>query len=700
MLIVTRLKLENICQYDSIDVPLATGLMAVCGRNGSGKSTLLRGLMYGLTGLVDGSWGTQANLQKDGCAVPGYVVVTLHDDRTNNEYIIKRYSAAGAKFADSVTLYKDGEYKEVATRRKTVDAYLSELYGIPVQLLFQLVWGRQGQLDLLLTAPAAYVSTFLSSVFDMRFLENIRDKIKAATDRIAAYDDATTAMVNTGKEQLDLKQRLEGMQKLASALEARIQQATEIKANLEQQLAALNTEGIQKAASLHAAYETAQRRCDLLLRSMSVQAKQLVISDSDLDERIEWLNESLIQCHDTIGDLEDSIEEARETARKGELEARDSQAKLVAVTEALDTVTKEKQKLAEGVFHDGAEKCILCGHNVGDKSYYVSQMLWLMGYEGIEACDDWAQPFDQRIEELIQQQTDARRDCENLRFIITEAGKTLDTLHERFNTVSQSQQQWNDELAMLQQIKLYRQAKADMDAAEKAAAQTDSNSAAFTEATNQLKGINETINNDQATLDNIRTDIVRYQERIASCDQRLEWLDRQQEQHDINESARGMLLQLRDVFSQQRAQARYLAYKADELNDKLKAFMEMTSMPFSLYLDKDARVFKYTTEGGYEHPTAHLSGAQKNISAVALQMALVEVISPNINLFLFDEPSEALDTENKIVMAELFKRMNRLLPSIGGTMLIVSRDEPLIEACENTININQKETSDDHARSS
>lgn len=695
MLIVTRLKLENICQYDSIDVPVATGLMAVCGRNGSGKSTLLRGLMYGLTGLVDGSWGTQANLQKDGCAVPGYVVVTLRDDRNGNEYIIKRYSAAGAKFADSVTLYKDGEYKEVATRRKTVDAYLGELYGISVQLLFQLCWGRQGQLDLLLTAPAAYVSTFLSSVFDMRFLENIRDKIKAATDRIAAYDDATTAMVNTGKEQQDLQHRMEGMQKLATEIESRLQSAAEIKASLEQQLAALNTEGIQKAAELRTVYEAAQRRCDMLLRSMSMQARQVVITDEELTDRIEWLNESLIQCHDTLGELEASIEEERETIRTNELDLRDAQARYNAVTEALDTVTKEKQKLADGVFHDGADTCILCGHNVGDKAQYVSQMLWLMGYEDVEACDNWSQPFDQRIEELIQQQTEARRDCENIQYVIAEAGKALDDLHERFNTVSDSQHQWNMELGMLREVEVYRQARAEMDEAEKAATQTASNDAAFTESTNQLRGINETITNDSTTLDNIKTDIVRYQERIESCTQRLQWLDQQQEQHDINESARGMLLQLRDVFSQQRAQARYLAYKADELNDKLKAFMEMTGMPFSLYLDKDARVFRYTTEGGYEHPTAHLSGAQKNISAVALQMALVEVISPNINLFLFDEPSEALDTENKIVMAELFKRMNRLLPSIGGTMLIVSRDEPLIDSCENTININQKEASDD-----
>jgi len=698
MLIVTRIKLSNICQYDDIDVPVATGLMAVCGRNGSGKSTLLRGLMYGLTGLVDGSWGTQANLQRDGCAVPGYVVVTLRDDRTGSEYIIKRYAAAGAKFADSVTLYKDGNYKEVATRRKTVDAYLGELYGIPVQLLFQLCWGRQGQLDLLLTAPAAYVSTFLSSVFDMKFLENIRDKIKAATDRIAAYDDATAAMQQIGKEQLDLKQRMEGMQKMEADLLKRIAELTEIKGNLEQQLAAINTEGIHKTAALRAARDSAKSRLDGLLQRLSKASRQVTMPDEELAARIDYLNESLIQCNQETGDLEAAIEEERETTRTNELELKDADARLIAVTEALDTVVKEKQKLADGVFHDGAETCILCGHNVGDKSYYVSQMLWLMGYEGLEGCGDWSQPFDQRIEELMQQQAEARRDCENISHIIAESGKHLDALHSKLNVVLGCQHDWNEELAALQPVVLFRQARKEYEAAEAALNGADESDASYTETSNLLKGASEALQSDEATLTQVTTEITRFQARIEALDERLKWLDQQQEQHDINESARGMLLQLRDVFSQQRAQARYLAYKSDELNAKLKAFMEMTSMPFNLYLDKEQRVFKYTSEGGFEHPTAHLSGAQKNISAVALQMALVEVISPNINLFLFDEPSEALDTENKIVMSELFKRMNRLLPSIGGTMLIVSRDEPLIEACDNTINITAREDRNDPSR--
>ncbi len=75
------------------------------------------------------------------------------------------------------------------------------------------------------------------------------------------------------------------------------------------------------------------------------------------------------------------------------------------------------------------------------------------------------------------------------------------------------------------------------------------------------------------------------------------------------------------------------------------------------------------------------------MSAVALQMALFNVINPQINLFLIDEPSEALDDGNKVVMAEMFRRMNNMLNAMHGTMLIVSRDEKMVESCETIITV-------------
>jgi ABC-type ATPase involved in cell division len=160
-------------------------------------------------------------------------------------------------------------------------------------------------------------------------------------------------------------------------------------------------------------------------------------------------------------------------------------------------------------------------------------------------------------------------------------------------------------------------------------------------------------------------------------------------QYEVNKEARQVLVKLRDVFSQHRVQARYLKSKISELNDKIAEFLRLTDMPFSLTLNEDTHVFEYVTAEGFTHPAAHLSGAQKNISAVVLQMAIFEVVQPNINLFLVDEPSESLDDENKIIMADLFQRMNRMLPAIEGTMMIVSRDMQLIDSCENVLNVSE-----------
>ena len=140
-------------------------------------------------------------------------------------------------------------------------------------------------------------------------------------------------------------------------------------------------------------------------------------------------------------------------------------------------------------------------------------------------------------------------------------------------------------------------------------------------------------------------------------------------------------------MSQQRGQARYLKARIEQLNSRLARFMRLTEMPFSLKLDPDERVFTFTTQDGYVHPAVHLSGAQKSMSAVALQMALLAVMRPGMNLYLVDEPAEALDGANKLVLAGMFHRLNKMFANMDGTMLVVTRDEQIVESCENNIEI-------------
>ena len=689
MLTVTRLKLSNICQYDDIDIPISTGLMAVCGRNGSGKSTLLRGLMYGLTGLVDGSWGTQQNLQKDGCAVPGYVMVTLKDDLTHRELIVKRFSVSGVKFPDSVTEFKDGNYTEVATRRKTVDAYLGELYGISCSLLFQLVWGRQGQLDLLLTAPAAYISTFLSSVWNTKYLEILRDRLKGAIDQIAAMADPMPEITTTAKELEELKTKSKDYLKILG--------------ELENQLKDLRAQKDQISANItSASVEEAKQRAILTERLRQIEARinevLQKLADADLDavkdKPVSEIAAALDEAESSLSGLSDGISALQQQAADlanilGPLSQEHKQA-----IDKLDEAERQKERIDSFVGSDRST-CAFCGGHVDDDDAYMGHIMIALGYPSGSSYAT----FLENIKILTKKAYDLRNEYDRISDRRNAIIKSIsDTSFQRADL-----QRLRDQLAVqlitaknLQEYGLLDEQRQSVQE-ELTPYTTDTKSSEYEQAMQIIKDKIETAEQTQSQLQQASMSTAGRVEALTQIQERLEV---EKEQYDVNSSARAVLSQLRDVFSQQRAQARYFASKAVELNQHLEAFLELTGMPFNLRLDPDTRIFSYTTEDGFEHPTAHLSGAQKNISAVALQMALVEVIKPNINLFLFDEPSESLDVENKIVMSELFRRMNRMLPSIGGTMLIVSRDEQLIESCENIININQREEELNEARSS
>lgn len=226
---ITRLRLHNICQFANFETTFSPGLIALCGRNGSGKTTLIRSLVYGLTGLVDGSWGTQQNMQKDGTIDAGFVEVDIADG-ADAVYTIRRYSTSGVKFPDSVSRTSgDGPPQRVAIRRRDVDAYLQQLYGISCQLLFQICWGRQARMDALLTAPPALVNSSLSSIFDMRYVESIREKLKLQLDTVAHLSLSCLAEEQSTRQQLaETSERLsaaqaeaaERVQLLAAATEA------------------------------------------------------------------------------------------------------------------------------------------------------------------------------------------------------------------------------------------------------------------------------------------------------------------------------------------------------------------------------------------------------------------------------------------------------------------------------------------------
>lgn len=195
MITETRVVIHNGCQHKDLDIPVVPGsTYAVCGPNACGKTNFLQLNSFGLTGAVDRSWGSQSELCRDGTK-DGFVEVHLIDTTSNKSYIIKRHFISGAKNPD--TLKSDGS--EVVGREK-VDAFLSSLFGVPMRILADLLWVRQGQITWLLSASPTSVYNFLNSLFDTSKLKKIKDILMEESSRVLMYAEDAGALIRIREE--------------------------------------------------------------------------------------------------------------------------------------------------------------------------------------------------------------------------------------------------------------------------------------------------------------------------------------------------------------------------------------------------------------------------------------------------------------------------------------------------------------------
>lgn len=685
MLTLKSLELSNICQYKAMKLEFSEGLTAITGKNGSGKSTLLRGLMYGLTGIVDGSWGTQANLQKDGTVVPGYVIVTLKADGKRT-VSIKRFSTSGVKFPDTLVIEDSDGNTQQFQRRQTVDAELEKMYGIPCSLLFQLCWGRQGQIDSLLTAPGGVISNFLADLFDTKRLEVLREAIKVQLNTVATFSD--DCIDRYAKLQEEVKQlsddyaviKLEHVN-IGGVFDQAKQLYEEFSSKLTQeQLNDINALSSYKEQL--ASYDKSVQDYEQSVNSYSQYRGQNTGEPEEVAEYFKRMRQETTEAINALDVKIYGLEKERDVLFADSVRYSTQLAQIDAKTAALNL---QVDAVAKSVPED-TNICDACGGEVHDKKRYVSFFVKLLTQnqftdyeEASTALEDELQRLDTTRAHVKESLEDAKKRTEEIPALLKELDVQKEKLvHEKagyqghieaagrlrmyldgLRHAKEARQSLFDKVQMLEGIK---------DTAEKLAQAREARDAA-----------------ERAFLDvDKRLSLAR-----QACDYKIREAEEAKKQvanRDVSKAVIEVMTILREAMSKQKAQSIYFQHKKAELNARLATLMVNTSMPFTLRLES---IFEFTTVDGYKHPAGHLSGAQKTISAVSLQMALLEVVRPSINLFLFDEPTEALDMENTAIMTEMFARMNHMLPSIGGTMLIVTRDQQLIEGCENTVDVTE-----------
>lgn len=650
---ITSIKLHNICQHADLTVKVDKGLTGILAPNGTGKTNLCRGLVYGLTGLVDGLWGNQQTLQKDGTADVGYVNVGFTDDTHN--YSIRRFSTSSAKFPDVVV--KDG--KELCKRRKQVDEFMSSVFGMPCSLMFQVCWGRQGELAQLLTSTPALVSDFLRRVFDMSHLEVVRARIKEAVDTICVPPAGC-------KEQLAKDTEARKLLPDVGVLEDSLQEASAELEEKSRELASLNAVVLAGMAPEYHEYRL--KEAQAVIDRLQAQADEFraIVGDFTMTVEREEAENSYVARLNSRNDMMEALRVVTDKLGK-------TSSELVGLKVKQDGLDSERDMIMKCVSSPG-NPCPLCGHAIDDWKSFSDKAI--RGVSRYQTFDEYDAFYKEQTEGIGKRRMEVELEAEGLK----DKMKALDTL------IKEADEKLSNRRLEIAYYNL-QDCLMSLEAARETLEGVKKDIVAPAGTSERIKELQGRVRELQDLCNGLRSSIADTNARASLLDQYIESGSRAVAEYDKITSVIEVLNSIRDALCASRAQARYVRARVKALNGILARYMAYTELPFNVWLDPDQRAFLYRTPDGYGHPAAHLSGAQRAMASVALQMALYDIMKPNMCLYIIDEPTEPLDNNNKEIMAGMFDRMNRMVASAGGTMLIVTRDQPLIECCNNVLEL-------------
>lgn len=627
-----RLEAKNACQFCDLRLDFSKGMTALTGANGCGKSSVLRLVAFALTGTVDGTWGSQSNLQQDGMPVPGYVEIEVDD------FTIRRYFKDSTKNPDRLVLPD-----EVVERRQAVNLRLEELFGIPLSVLFSLVWARQEALDWLLCSQSAFVSSFLASLLQLDLLQKIRVQLQAADRLLYDLPDRTVELARLSDQ---LTQTEEELRRTDSALEDAVVVRTALtdlqataprtlesytqwsaeKRRLEGRLAWAGSGALKDAREYVAVFEAHRRRCDCL---RARQARVLHLQDA---------------CQALVNTLSGKV--------------RDAEAQL-----------QELRRIAEA---QRQGRCAFCGAPLASSEEYLEKVLAKFPEKSLSKAEEAVKLglASLREEQMrLASKVDRAVSCkEKLGAAICAEETVLRNMRPTFGKLKKLLEASHETPELLQKFLSEHAAKPH---------QTEEQEEEFRRQDSELSACALQC----ASLSASKQQMETYREHLAS---EIHEKTQEQAEHLRNSRAHWLLAELRDCFGPGRVQAAYAAEQIRFFNSKLASFMEKTDLPFTVSLDEQAHVFVYKTADGFLHPAGHLSGAQKKIVAMLVQLCLLELSGCRLHLLMLDEVDASLDSENRHMLADLFRRLSGI-----GNALIVTREEETINSCENQIKLEE-----------
>ena len=344
---ILQLQVRNFKPFSNLllpegDAELPDGLILIKGPNSTGKSSLFEAILWGL-------WGAEAvgltndeliNFRSTSCQV------ILSFQVAGTRYKIDRSYDPANKMAVVLFTKRDGAWKRIADKSKSVNSKLDEILSLELKQALSTLLVRQGEVAVIANATPSVLRDLLVKIYDIDLLNQMSSHLESLEKDIQSRIDALESDYMLPKQ---VDEQIEGCRTRIQEFETGLSQKREDIKTSEKIL-----EKLPDAAVLKKLHELSTN-LDSLRREVEVKSEGLKADLAEagvVDASAQILNARL-----------DALEKGRKRIEK---ERKESRIKIQALDQEIGLISgtnrdlKEKIEILKAAGADEVIECPTC----------------------------------------------------------------------------------------------------------------------------------------------------------------------------------------------------------------------------------------------------------------------------------------------------------------------------------------------------
>ncbi len=633
--------IHNGCQHTDLGITFSPGLTVIKGPNGSGKTNMLRILAYGITGMVDPIWGSQADIQSNNTDDVGYVELKiLHGINPSTVLTIRRHFSNEAKYKDILT----GTAEPIIGRKK-VNEFIELMLGLPITLVFRFIWSRQGELAWLLSADTNSMYSFFAQLYGLEKFEKLRKDLQDMQSAIPVIQvpesfsqkQAVIDYTNMLKQISDLEKDI------AIALDAKTK-ATAVYAEAKQNVGKITVS--QKAAKI-AEYNKSIKLYELEIEKIKGECST---EEAEIAKLLKSVDDVKVKIAE-LTELKKQIADIEEQLMKNQDILRNMNNNSLTISDMQHNV------------------CELCGAHIENTAGYTvakKNMVAALYADTVKMLELLNETLMEKISVLkmkhdvmILQKNDSVLKDLNAKIAWHESNRNRISNGER--NASSMLTATTEKLSALENIEPIADGAITEYQAQELFESTDTIYTEFVAKKARLEAEAAQFKIQSATNINLL--------KLSKK----------------HEDARDRLINIRRGYHKDNIPATLMQSKLKRLSTMLEEMCSVYNLPFALRITSD-RQFIFE-KPGIKASIDKLSGGELSLASGCLQIALAEITSIDTGIYMFDEPSVFLTSDNIGILASMFENLSANAVMRGSVILLPTHEEEFEGCCTERIQL-------------